>query len=118
METNNGPVILLVAMATFQLFICICMFLIGALRFLRRMVGLKDDTYNRYIVRSDLFRPVIEAFIANGISKYNLFNSAVVELCEFLLNVTASLLLISVYLLSQLQSQSCILCLLLDVVVV
>jgi len=56
----------------------------GALRFLRRMIGLKDDFYNRYIVKCDLLRPVVEAFIANGLTTYNLFNSAVIELFEFI----------------------------------
>ena len=62
----------------------------GALRFLRRMVGLKDDFYNRYIVKCDLLKPVTDAFIANGLTKYNLFNSAVIELFEFMLMVCQS----------------------------
>ena len=59
----------------------------GALRFLRRMVGLKDDFYNRYIVKCDLLRPVTESFVANGLDTYNLFNSAVIELFEFIVTV-------------------------------
>jgi len=48
------------------------------------MIGLKDDFYNRYIVKCDLLRPVTDAFVANGLTKYNLFNSAVIELFEFI----------------------------------
>ena len=51
------------------------------------MIGLKDDFYNRYIVKCDLLKPVTEAFVANGLTKYNLFNSAVIELFEFILTV-------------------------------
>ena len=51
------------------------------------MIGLKDDFYNRYIVKCDLLKPVTDAFIANGLTKYNLFNSAVIELFEFILTV-------------------------------
>jgi len=52
------------------------------------MIGLKDDFYNRYIVKCDLLKPVIDAFVANGLTKYNLFNSAVIELFEFILTVS------------------------------
>ena len=54
----------------------------GALRFLRRILGLKDEFYNRYIVKGKLFDAVISAFKENG-HKYNLLDSAVVELFEF-----------------------------------
>jgi len=64
-----------------SVFLCL---LTAALRFLRRMIGLKDDFYNRYIVKCDLLRPVTDAFVANGLTKYNLFNSAVIELFEFI----------------------------------
>jgi len=68
-------------------YVCLSVLLLGALRFLRRMVGLKDDFYNRYIVKCDLLKPVTDAFVANGLTKYNLFNSAVIELFEFMLTV-------------------------------
>jgi len=74
--------------------VCLCLYLslcvyiyTGALRFLRRMIGLKDDFYNRYIVKCDLLKPVTDAFVANGLVRYNLFNSAVIELFEFILTV-------------------------------
>lgn len=56
---------------------------LNSLRFLRRIVGLKDEFYNRYIVKGQLFEPVICAFKENG-QRYNLLNSAIVELFEFI----------------------------------
>jgi hypothetical protein len=50
------------------------------------MIGLKDDFYNRYLVKGNLFEPVVKAFILNG-HKYNLFNSAVIEMFEFIRQV-------------------------------
>ena len=58
-------------------------FFLDSLRFLRRVVGLKDEFYNRYIVKGQLFDPVISAFKENG-QRYNLLNSAIVELFEFI----------------------------------
>jgi hypothetical protein len=50
---------------------------------MRKIIGLKDDFYNRYIIKGDLFLPVVEAFIANG-KKYNLLNSAMIEMFEYI----------------------------------
>lgn len=57
--------------------------LTAALRFCRRIVGLKDEFYNRYIVRDNLLAPIVKAFMANG-RRYNLLNSAIIELFEYL----------------------------------
>ncbi|CAG5121155.1 unnamed protein product [Candidula unifasciata] len=54
-----------------------------ALRFCRKIVGLKEEFYNRYIIKENLFRPVVDAFLANG-DRYNLINSAMIELFEFI----------------------------------
>uniref|UniRef100_A0A8C7XX34 Serine/threonine-protein phosphatase 4 regulatory subunit 3 n=1 Tax=Oryzias sinensis TaxID=183150 RepID=A0A8C7XX34_9TELE len=54
----------------------------GALRFMRRIIGLKDEFYNRYIMRNFLFEPVVKAFLKNG-SRYNLMNSAIIEMFEY-----------------------------------
>ncbi len=59
-----------------------CVYL-GALRLMRRVIGLKDEFYHRYIIKGDLFKPVTEAFLANG-HKYNLLNSAMIEMFEFI----------------------------------
>ena len=47
---------------------------------------LQDEFYNRFLVRNNLFEPVIEMFLANG-SRYNLLNSAVLELVDFVRKV-------------------------------
>uniref|UniRef100_A0AAY4B9U2 Serine/threonine-protein phosphatase 4 regulatory subunit 3 n=1 Tax=Denticeps clupeoides TaxID=299321 RepID=A0AAY4B9U2_9TELE len=62
------------------LFCCLCA---GALRFMRRIIGLKDEYYNRYIIKGNLFEPVINALLDNG-TRYNLLNSAIIELFEFI----------------------------------
>ncbi|KAH9375457.1 hypothetical protein HPB48_015432 [Haemaphysalis longicornis] len=54
-----------------------------ALRFMRRIVGLKDEFYNRYIINGNLFGPVVDAFRNNN-GRYNLLDSAVLELFEFI----------------------------------
>ena len=56
---------------------------------MRRMVGLKDDLCNSYIIRSHLFEPVVDALLDNG-TKYNLFNSALLELFEFIQVVSSA----------------------------
>ena len=56
---------------------------VASVRFLRACVGLKDEFYNRYIIKNNLFAPVMKVFMANG-DKYNLLNSTVLELMEFI----------------------------------
>ena len=61
-------------------------FFLGALRCCRRIVGLKDEFYNRYIVKGKLFDAIVESFKCNE-NRYNLLNSATVELFEFIRQV-------------------------------
>lgn len=56
---------------------------LNALKFFRKIVGLKDEFYNRYIIKFDLMSFVIDAFVKNGL-KHNMLNSAVLELLEFI----------------------------------
>ncbi|XP_024373629.1 uncharacterized protein [Physcomitrium patens] len=56
---------------------------VAAVRFLRTCVALKDEFYYRYIVKHNLFEPIIGAFVANG-NRYNLLNSTVLELVDFI----------------------------------
>lgn len=56
---------------------------------MRRIIGLKDEFYNRYIMRNFLFEPVIKAFLNNG-SRYNLMNSAIIEMFEYVRVVSNS----------------------------
>ncbi|XP_078260995.1 serine/threonine-protein phosphatase 4 regulatory subunit 3B isoform X3 [Rhinoraja longicauda] len=68
----------LVLMNSKHTFLALC-----ALRFMRRIIGLKDEFYNRYVTKGNLFEPVINAFLDNG-TRYNLLNSAIIELFEFI----------------------------------
>jgi protein phosphatase-4 regulatory subunit 3 len=45
--------------------------------------GTKDDFYMRHLIRNQLLDPVMGVFFANG-ERYNLLNSAVLELVEFI----------------------------------
>ncbi|XP_047571754.1 serine/threonine-protein phosphatase 4 regulatory subunit 3B-like [Lutra lutra] len=56
---------------------------LSALRFMRRMIGLKDELYNCYIIKGNLFEPVVKALLGNG-TRYNMLNSAVIELFEYI----------------------------------
>lgn len=56
---------------------------LGALRFMRKIIALKDEYYNRYITKGNLFAPVIDAFLRNN-GRYNLLDSAILELFEFI----------------------------------
>ncbi|KAI1240394.1 hypothetical protein IHE44_0008814 [Lamprotornis superbus] len=54
-----------------------------ALRFMRRIIGLKDELYNRYITLGNLFEPVVNAVLDNR-NRCNLLNSALLEMFEFI----------------------------------
>lgn len=69
---------ILVLMKSTHTFLVLC-----ALRFLRKIISMKDDFYNRYIMKGNLFAPVVDAFIRNN-GRYNLLESAILELFEFI----------------------------------
>ncbi len=54
-----------------------------ALRFLRRCVGVKDQVYNRYIIKNSLLAPIFAILKSKNSLRDNLFTSAVAELVEF-----------------------------------
>lgn len=54
-----------------------------ALRFMRKMIALKDEFYNRYIIKGNLFKPVVDIFLNNN-GRYNLLDSAILEMFEFI----------------------------------
>ncbi|XP_022110005.1 serine/threonine-protein phosphatase 4 regulatory subunit 3A-like isoform X2 [Acanthaster planci] len=54
-----------------------------AIRLVRKMIARKDEFFNRYIIKGSLMEPVVRAFKNNG-NKYNLLNSAIIELFEFI----------------------------------
>ncbi|TPP64214.1 Serine/threonine-protein phosphatase 4 regulatory subunit 3 [Fasciola gigantica] len=52
-----------------------------ALRLLRRVIHMKEEFYNRYLIKNNLFRPVLKLFVANE-HRYNLVDSAIIELFD------------------------------------
>ncbi|XP_065772751.1 serine/threonine-protein phosphatase 4 regulatory subunit 3B-like [Muntiacus reevesi] len=54
-----------------------------AIRFMRRMIGLRDELLNRYIIKGNFFEPVVNALLKNG-TRYNMLNSAIVELFDYI----------------------------------
>lgn len=56
---------------------------------LRTVLAVKDDFYNRYIVREKVLDRVVECFVRNG-ARYNLLNSAMLELFDYIRSVSAS----------------------------
>jgi protein phosphatase-4 regulatory subunit 3 len=50
---------------------------------MRKIIALKDEFYYRYIIKGNLFAPVIDAFVRNN-GRYNLLDSAILEMFEFI----------------------------------
>ncbi|XP_052027715.1 protein PPP4R3C-like isoform X1 [Apodemus sylvaticus] len=76
--SNNLLSSILLLMSSKHTFLILC-----AVRFMRKIIGLKDKMYNLYIINQNLFEPVVNAFIHNG-TRYNMLNSAIIELFEFI----------------------------------
>ncbi|XP_031230871.1 protein PPP4R3C-like [Mastomys coucha] len=76
--SNNLLSRILELMSSKHTFLILCV-----VRFMRKMVDLKDENYNIYIIDKNLFEPVINAFVHNG-HRYNMLNSAIIELFEFI----------------------------------
>ena len=75
---------ILVLMKSEHTFLVLC-----ALRFMRKIIALKDEFYNRYIIKGNLFAPVIDAFVMNN-GRYNLLDSAILEMFEHIKLVCSS----------------------------
>ncbi|GLH01463.1 Serine/threonine-protein phosphatase 4 regulatory subunit 3 [Gryllus bimaculatus] len=56
---------------------------LSALRFIKKIIALKNEFYNKYIIHGDLLRPVIEAFFENQ-GRYNMLDSAILDMFEFI----------------------------------
>ncbi|CAH9104191.1 unnamed protein product [Cuscuta europaea] len=56
---------------------------VSAVRFMRTLISRNDEHVMNHIVRHNLLKPVVDAFVANG-CRYNLLNSAVLELFEYI----------------------------------
>ncbi|GAB1302950.1 hypothetical protein APTSU1_001819100 [Apodemus speciosus] len=76
--SNNLLSRILVLLSSKHMFLILC-----AVRFMRKMIGFKDEVYNIYIIKKNLFEPVVNAFTQNG-HRYNMLNSAIIELFEFI----------------------------------
>jgi protein phosphatase-4 regulatory subunit 3 len=59
-------------------------------RLFRMLVSMKDDFYDKHIEKNNLLGPIIDVFLENG-PRYNLLNSAVLELCDTIRQVRLSL---------------------------
>lgn len=61
----------------------------GALHFLRKIIGLKDELYTHYIIQGNLLAPLVQALLESGATS-NLLHWAVLELFEFLRLVSSA----------------------------
>ncbi|GMJ12272.1 PLATINUM SENSITIVE 2 LIKE, Suppressor of MEK 1 [Hibiscus trionum] len=56
---------------------------VAAVRFVRTILSRRDEHLINHFVKKNLLKPVVDAFVANG-DRYNLLNSAVLELFEYI----------------------------------
>ncbi|KAL3829337.1 hypothetical protein ACJIZ3_018139 [Penstemon smallii] len=56
---------------------------VAAVRFVRTLISRSDDHLMHHFVKNNLFKPIVDAFVANG-DCYNLLNSVVLELFEYI----------------------------------
>ncbi|XP_022138259.1 serine/threonine-protein phosphatase 4 regulatory subunit 3-like isoform X2 [Momordica charantia] len=56
---------------------------VAAVRFIRTILSRHDEHLINYFVKNNVLKPIVDAFVANG-SRYNLLNSAVLELLEYI----------------------------------
>lgn len=49
---------------------------------------MQDEHLINHVVKNNLLKPIMDAFVGNG-SRYNLLNSAVLELFEYIRKVLA-----------------------------
>lgn len=52
---------------------------------------MQDEQLMSHIAKNNLFKPIVDVFIGNG-SRYNLLNSAVLDLFEYIRKVLMSLM--------------------------
>ncbi|CAA0829387.1 binding [Striga hermonthica] len=56
---------------------------VAAVRFVRALVSRSDEHLLKHLAKNNVLKPIIDAFVANG-DRYNLLNSAVLDLIEFI----------------------------------
>lgn len=59
------------------------------LQLLFLLMNLQDEHLMNHLVKNNLFKPIIDVFVANG-DRYNLLNSAVLDLFEYIRKVVYS----------------------------
>ncbi|KAH1096568.1 hypothetical protein J1N35_013489 [Gossypium stocksii] len=64
---------------------------VAAVRFIRTILSRRDEHLVNHFVKKNLLKPVIDAFVANG-NRYNVLNSAVLELFEYIRKENVKLL--------------------------
>ncbi|GJZ63973.1 serine/threonine-protein phosphatase 4 regulatory subunit 3-like protein isoform X4 [Tanacetum coccineum] len=65
---------------------------VAAVRFMRTLISHNDENLAYYIAKNNVLRPIVDAFICNG-SRYNLLNSAVLDLFEHIRKENIKILL-------------------------
>ncbi|KAL3508153.1 hypothetical protein ACH5RR_033535 [Cinchona calisaya] len=65
---------------------------VAAVRFIRTLISRHDEHLVTHIVKNDLLKPIVDAFVSNG-SRYNLLNSAILELFEYIRKENLKILL-------------------------
>ena len=68
------------------MYMCIS-FSLASLRFCRKIIGLRDESYYHYLIKHDLFGPIVKTLVSNG-DRYNMVNSAILEMFEFIKTVS------------------------------
>ncbi|XP_073053649.1 uncharacterized protein [Primulina eburnea] len=66
--------------------------IIAAVRFVRTLISRNDEHLMNHFVKNNLFKPIVDVFVANG-DRYNLLNSSVLELFEYLRKENLKILL-------------------------
>ncbi|WVZ71253.1 hypothetical protein U9M48_019865 [Paspalum notatum var. saurae] len=56
---------------------------VAAVRFMRTIISRNDEHLIRHVVKFNLFKPIIDAFVDNG-DRYNMLHSGVLELLEYI----------------------------------
>ncbi|KGN47466.2 hypothetical protein Csa_022940 [Cucumis sativus] len=56
---------------------------VAAIRFVRTILSRHDDDLTSHFIKNNLLKPIIDVFVANG-NRYNLLNSAVLDLFEYI----------------------------------
>ncbi|KAA8527388.1 hypothetical protein F0562_034897 [Nyssa sinensis] len=64
----------------------------AAVRFARALISRNDEHLMNHIVKNNLLKPIVDAFVGNG-NHYNLLNSAILELFEYIRKENLKILL-------------------------